>query len=250
VQHTDLSGGRKLEQAENIAGMAECTLVIPAYNEGERIQMLLSDIAGSAAFYLFICDGSDNTATIIQDFAKSNPDMRITCLEYQERLGKGKAIREGLKKAATPCAGYMDADGSTSLEEMNSLLGGLRDSDGVIGSRYIPGSIVTTSQSLFRRLESRAFNRIIRLLFNLPYHDTQCGAKVFRKRPLEVVIPDITSSGFEFDVELIWRMRRSGFLVKELPITWQNKGDSRVRGPDAFSMLVNLIRLRFGRQRK
>jgi dolichol-phosphate mannosyltransferase len=238
-----------LEQNENDTGMAACTLVIPAYNEEERIQMLLSDIAGSRAAFLFICDGSDRTAEIIRDFATANKEMQISCLEFHERIGKGKAIREGLRKTVTPYAGYMDADGSTSLKEMKSLLNGLSDADGVIGSRYVPGAMVTTPQGIFRRLESRTFNLIIKLLFGLPYHDTQCGAKVFKKGPLDVVLPDITSTGFEFDVELIWRMRASGFVVTELPITWQNRGDSRVKGQDAFSMLMNLIKLRFGRGR-
>lgn len=227
----------------------ECTLVIPAYNEAERIQVLLSDIMGSCLTYLFICDGNDNTATIIRNFATVNPDMRINCLEYPERLGKGKAICEGLRKAATPCAGYMDADGSTSLEEMHALLNGLMEADGVIASRYVLGSMVTTPQGIFRRLESRAFNLIIRILFGLPYHDTQCGAKIFKKNPLQTVLPKITSTGFEFDVELIWLMRQSGFVVKELPIIWQNRGDSRVKGQDAFSMFLNLLKLRFRRDR-
>jgi dolichol-phosphate mannosyltransferase len=226
--------------------MEACTLVIPAYNEEERIHLLLSDITGSGITYFFICDGNDKTAEIIRGFATENPGMDIHCLEYSQRLGKGKAIREGLQKAVTPFAGYMDADGSTSLGEMMSLLNGLGDADGVIGSRYVPGSRVTTPQNLFRRIESRTFNCIIRLLFGLPYNDTQCGAKVFKKVPLGVVLPVITSTGFEFDVELIWRMRTRGFFVKELPIIWQNRGDSRVKGQDAFSMFINLVKLRFG----
>ncbi len=229
--------------------MAACTLVVPAYNEEERIQILLSDIRGSGATYLFICDGNDKTADIIRDFATVNPDMHVRCLEYPGRLGKGKAIWEGLRKAATPYAGYMDADGSTSLGEMSSLLNGLGKADGVIGSRYVPGSMVTTRQGIFRRLESRTFNLIIRLLFGLPYYDTQCGAKIFKCGPLGSVLPSITSTGFEFDVELIWRMRQSGSVVIELPIIWQNKGDSRVKGQDAFSMFTNLVTLRFGRKR-
>ncbi len=230
--------------------MAACTLVIPAYNEEERIQILLSDIKGSAVTCLFICDGDDRTADVIRNFAAANPDMHTDCLEYPKRLGKGKAILEGLRKAQTPFAGYMDADGSTSIAEMSGLLDGLRGADGVIGSRYVPGSVVTSPQGTFRRLESRTFNIIIRLLFGLPYYDTQCGAKIFNSSSLRTVLPEMTSTGFEFDVELIWRMRRSGFVIKELPVIWQNMGDSRVKGQDAFSMLKNLVALRFGRDWK
>ncbi len=99
-------------------------------------------------------------------------------------------------------------------------------------------------QGWIRRLQSRAFNRMIRLLLGLPFRDTQCGAKVFRKDAIDTVLPEIVSSGFEFDAELLWRMNMHAFVIKELPIVWTNRGNSRVHGRDVVRMLVGLIALR------
>jgi hypothetical protein len=110
----------------------------------------------------------------------------------------------------------------------------------------MPGSTLKVRQSILRQLESRAFNLLIRALFGLSYHDTQCGAKVFKKSSIDAVLPLMISRGFEFDVELLWRLRGAGFRVTEVPIEWQNKGDSRVRKRDMIRMLSGLFKLRFG----
>jgi hypothetical protein len=101
-------------------------------------------------------------------------------------------------------------------------------------------------QGILRQLESRAFNLLIRALFGLSYHDTQCGAKVFKKSALDAVLPLMISRGFEFDVELLWRLRSAGYRVTEVPIEWQNNGDSRVRKRDMIQMLSGLFMVRFG----
>jgi hypothetical protein len=110
----------------------------------------------------------------------------------------------------------------------------------------MPDSTLKVPQSILRQMESRAFNLLIRVLFGLSYHDTQCGAKVFKKSAIDAVVPLMISRGFEFDVELLWRLRSAGFRVTEVPIEWQNKGDSRVHKRDMIGMLSGLFRVRFG----
>ena len=100
-------------------------------------------------------------------------------------------------------------------------------------------------QGLLRRLESRGFNLLIRVLFGFSYHDTQCGAKVFKRAAIDAVLPAMVSRGFEFDVELLWRLKRAGFRVIEVPIEWQNQGDSRVEKKDMIRMLSGLLKVRF-----
>jgi len=140
----------------------------------------------------------------------------------------------------------MDADGSTSLSEMERLFDRLATVDGAIGSRWVPGSVLTVRQGLRRRVESRLFNLLVRMLFGLDYRDTQCGAKVFRKEALDAVLPFIRSTGFEFDVELLWRLRQNGYRVEEVPTTWENRDESKVTTSDAKEMLLGMLRLRFG----
>ncbi|WOX55759.1 glycosyltransferase family 2 protein [Methanoculleus palmolei] len=225
---------------------ADCTLVIPSYNEERRIRSLLTDISGFPGDLIFVCDGTDTTSAIIDAFAADHPSLSIRCLTFPARLGKGGGVLAGMKAAATRYVGYMDADGSTSLREMERLFDRLATADGVIGSRWVPGSVLPVRQGFRRRAESRLFNLLVRLLFGLDYRDTQCGAKVFRKKALGEVLPSIRSTGFEFDVELLWQLRRRGCRVVEVPITWENRDESKVNASDAKEMLLGMIRLRFG----
>jgi len=244
-----LPGTDLLQDGHDTVEQSECTLIIPAYNEETRIGALLSGLTCRRCEYIFICDGDDGTASKIRQWGASNPDISLRCIEHKTRIGKGGAVCEGLSLVKTRFAGYMDADGSASCDQMIQLFGELDGKDGIIGSRWIAGAKITRSQGILRRLESRVFNLAIQALFHLPYRDTQCGAKVFKKDALDAVLPDIVSRGFEFDVELLWRLREKGYRIAEHPIEWNNRGDSRVKGPDAFSMLFNLVKLRLGRDR-
>jgi dolichol-phosphate mannosyltransferase len=222
------------------------SLVIPAYNEENRIQLLFNEITGFNGEFIVVCDGTDRTADCVSRIAGSRKDLSIRCLVFDHRLGKGGGVIEGLKAARAPFVGYFDADGSTSVSEMQRLFSRLSTSDGAIGSRWVPGSTLRVRQGFMRRMESRAFNLLIRLLFGLRYNDTQCGAKVFSKAAIDAVLPQMTSRGFEFDVELLWRLKRAGYTVTEVPIIWQNKGDSRVQKRDMIRMLKGLFAIRFG----
>ncbi|MCK8518885.1 dolichyl-phosphate beta-glucosyltransferase [Methanoculleus sp. 7T] len=235
-----------LTDTEDGVDRADCSLVIPAYNEEKRIRSLLEDISGFPGDLIFVCDGTDATPAVIGAFADDHPSLRIRCLTFPARLGKGGGVVAGMKAASTPFVGYMDADGSTSLAEMGRLFDRLATVDGAIGSRWVPGSVLTVRQGFRRRAESRLFNLLVRLLFGLDYRDTQCGAKAFRKEALDTVLSSIRSIGFEFDVELLWRLRRSGYRVEEVPITWENRDESKVGASDAKEMLLGMVRLRFG----
>ncbi len=223
-----------------------CSLVIPAYNEENRIQLLFDEIKAFDGELIVVCDGTDRTADCVRQIAARRQDLLINCLEYDHRLGKGGGVIEGLKAARAPLVGYFDADGSTSISEMQRLFSHLSSSDIAIGSRWVPGSTLRVRQGILRRMESRAFNLLIRILFNLTYNDTQCGAKVFKKSAIDTVLPQMTSRGFEFDVELLWQLQQAGYSVEEVPIIWQNKGDSRVQKRDMILMLKGLFVIRFG----
>jgi len=196
--------------------------------------------------FIFVCDGDDATPQIVVRFAQAHPEMRVHCLHRTSRNGKGSAIRDGIGLASAPLVGYMDADASTSFSQMRELFSLLDGADAVIGSRWVEGALLKKPQGFFRRLESRIFNVIVRVLFGLPFKDTQCGAKVFKKSAIDAVIGDMVSSGFEFDVELLWRLHRKGFRIREHPISWRDTGSSRVRRMDGFGMLCSLVRIRMG----
>jgi dolichol-phosphate mannosyltransferase len=228
----------------------KCSLVIPAYNEEERITPLFDAITGFTGELIVVCDGIDGTGDVVDRIAALRKDLNIRCLRFDHRLGKGGGVIAGLMAARSPLVGYFDADGSTGIDEMERLFLMLSSADGAIGSRWVPGSTLKVRQSFLRQFESRAFNLLIRILFGLSYHDTQCGAKVFKKSAIDAVLPEIISRGFEFDVELLWRLNRAGFRVIEVPIAWQNKEDSRVRKSDMIRMLSGLFWVRFGSKKQ
>ena len=230
----------------NAAPDLPCSLVIPAYNEENRIRPLFDTISRFDGELIVVCDGTDGTARVVEEIARSRTDLAIRCLTFDHRLGKGGGVIAGLIAARAPLVGFFDADGSTTMSEMLRLFSSLAEYDAAIGSRWVDGSTLTVRQGILRRLESRSFNLFIRCLFGLDFHDTQCGAKVFRKTAIDGILPAMVSRGFEFDVELLWRLRRAGCRIVEVPIEWQNKGDSHVRKRDMMRMVAGLFRIRLG----
>lgn len=225
----------------------DCSIIVPAYNEEKRISFFLENLNGFSGRLIFVCDGTDNTPSIIEKISIQNPEYNIRCIRYNERLGKGGGIIEGFKSADTPFCGFMDADGSASIKEMRKLFSALDNSDCAIGSRWMKDSEIVVGQGLGRKVQSRVFNLIVKILFRLPYNDTQCGAKAFRKKALDDVIERIESHGFEFDVEILWRLHNSGYRIVEIPITWEDRDSSHVGGFDGAGMLANLLRLKRGK---
>lgn len=221
------------------------TLIIPAYNEESRIRRVIRSLAEFPGTIIFVCDGSDRTADLINEYSRSHTEARIQCLRFPDRLGKGGGIREGFRAATTELVGFMDADGSTPISEMKMLFEKLSEVDCAIGSRWVPGSDIPIRQGILRQVQSRTFNLIIHVLFGLTFKDTQCGAKTFRKPAIDTVLPEIRSRGFEFDVELLWRLNRKGCTIQEYPIRWENVSDSRVRSSDILKMLAGLCTIRF-----
>jgi glycosyltransferase involved in cell wall biosynthesis len=223
----------------------DCSLIIPAYNEEERIAELLPDLLTFGGEVIVVVDGDDRTAEIVTTFIRDYPDVEIVCLTSAERLGKGGGIYKGMMAATRRYIGFFDADRSTSVAEMKRIFSGLEQYDGVIGSRWVPGATIPIRQGLTRRVQSRVFNLLIRTLFGLHFADTQCGAKAFRREVLDAVLARLSATGFEFDVELLWRTEAAGFQIYELPIEWSDRGGSQVRLRDSLAMLAGLLHIRF-----
>ena len=89
-------------------------------------------------------------------------------------------------------------------------------------------------------------NMLTNALFGLGIHDTQCGAKIFKKEVIEKIMPSMRSTGFEFDIEMLWRIKRAGYSIKEVPIIWRGKKDSRFSMLETPKMFASLILRRLG----
>ena len=225
------------------------SLVIPSYNEEKRIKPVVENFSDFLSKnidkyeIIAVCNGcTDTTPKIISALAKKNRSIKL--LNFKKKLGKGGAIVQGFKKAQFDNLGFIDADESVSPEEIMFLLNNLQNYDCVIGSRKLKNSRILAKQSLPRRISSRVFNIIINALFNLNIKDTQCGAKVFKKRAIDKIISQIKTKDYEFDVELLWKLKKNKFKIKELPIAWKHKGHSKFSLLNSPKMLLSLIRLR------
>ena len=227
--------------------------MVPAYNKERSIEEVLTSYSGYLErrfkFHeiIVVCDGvTDRTPEIGERLSKQ--DRRIRLLKFPERLGKGGATIEGFRHAGGDLVGFVDADPSTKPSELGKLLDGLDSGiHAAIGSRRGGGAVLLSKPPLLRRLFSRGFNCLVRLLFKLPFRDTQCGAKVFRGAALQEVLPDMVSRGFEFDVELLWRLKRRGYEIREVPIEWTYDPSSTFGLRFIPQMAASLLEVRFAR---
>lgn len=228
---------------------AALRIVIPACNEALRIGAALDDYCshfGSSATILVVANGcTDDTANVVRQAQQRYGNLEL--IEIHGRVGKGCAVRAGFATGVEPFVGFTDADGSTSAAEFERIYDALRSStsDGVIASRWLPGSKIHYAQGLPRRLVSRAFNLMTRALFGLRFADTQCGSKVFRRAALAQVVESLEHAGFAFDVELLWSLQRKGYRVLEFPIAWSDRAGSNVHiVRTSWSMFTSVLRLR------
>ncbi len=226
------------------------SIVIPAFNEEKRIQKALEDYSSFLAKtkkdyeIIVVSDGSiDNTPKIVSEISKNNKRIKLI---KQKRMGKGKAVVEGLRRCSGNLVGFMDADEPITPEEYVKLFEFLKSYDCVIASRRTKDSIISIKQPLRRRIASKTFNVIVNTLFNLDVKDTQCGAKVFRKEAAKGVLNNMKLYGFEFDVELLWRLKKKGCRIFEAPVIWKHGEYSKFQLKYGPRMLINIIKLRIG----
>ncbi len=229
-------------------------LLIPAYNEAQRIGPVLGAYAtllgqrlpGAYAISVILNGCRDETLQVVREAAQRHPAVRW--IEFPDPIGKGGALMQGLRQPhEAEFVGYIDADGATPPEAFWELFeacarGG---ADAAVGSRWLPGARILRLQSNRRRAASRVFHFIVESLFHLGIRDTQCGAKVFRASAIRAIEPGLYISDMAFDVNLLFLLRKGGFRVLELPTTWTDQSGSKVRLVKvSLSMLLSVVRLR------
>lgn len=235
--------------------LSKLYLILPAYNEEKNIARVLSDythffLHPECRFHVVINNSTDKTNQIAWALAKE--DSRILVTTIPESIGKGGAVKQGFDSSVTSSAdyiGFSDSDGAVAASECAKLVQKLNHQPSlglVIGSRWMTGAAITKRQSLSRQLLSRLFNFVIRSLFHLPYHDTQCGLKLFRRDALAKIAPYLQETSFAFDVELLWLSQRFAIQTREVPIVWHNSAQSSVRPLQiSWSLVTALWRIRF-----
>lgn len=227
------------------------SVIIPAYNEALRLGPSLEKITAYlrkqsySSEVLVSDDGSSDETVHIARQKLGNFPHRI--LEGQPNRGKGDAVQRGMLAAQGDYRLFSDADLSTPIEETGRMLEALsKGYDVVIGSRALSGSNVTVHQNFLRESMGRIFNGFARLLAFRDIQDSQCGFKAFTKAAAHDLFSRQKLPGFSFDVEIVYLAQRLGYKLLELPVTWTNSEQSRVRLlRDPLLMFADLLKIRW-----
>ncbi len=226
-------------------------MVIPAYDEEERIQRTLErlheyfseqDYSWSVTV---VSDGSkDRTEEIVQAFSKDHPNFHL--LAYKPNKGKGHAVRHGMLNVDGELLLINDADLATPIEEIEKLLPSIREGkDIAIGSRPLKESNLEIRQPIHREMLGRMFNFAVQTLAIRGIKDTQCGFKVFKKPVAMDVFKRCKFDGFSYDFEALLIARELGYSIAEIPIRWRHQDGSKVNPVrDGIRMLRDLVKLR------
>ncbi len=229
----------------------DLSVIIPAYNEEERLPSTLADIAGYlehsplSVEVIVVDDGSqDKTAESAERFAGHIKHLRI--IRSTPNRGKGYVVQKGMSEAIGDYALFMDADNATPLSEIEKLWIYRKDYPVVIGSRHLKTSNVVIKQPWYRVLISRAGNILIQATLVRGISDTQAGFKLFSKEAKKEIFSKQRIHGWGFDMELLAIAQNVlKYPIKEVPISWYNSAASRLRPVrDAIRTFRELTRIK------
>ncbi|MFN8482498.1 MAG: polyprenol monophosphomannose synthase [Anaerolineae bacterium] len=226
-------------------------VVIPTYNERENIQRLVPVILGLPQEFdiLVIDDASpDGTGEAIDELARQNPG-RVRAMHRAGKQGLGSAYVAGFKFALSQTYDLifqMDADFQHDPLDLPRFAAAAQEADVVIGSRYVEGG-ATTDWSLFRRMISQGGAMYTRALLGLPYRDVTTGYRCFRRQVLQNLnLDEVTTTGFGFQVEMLYRCYQMGARVVEMPIVFHARrvGESKMNSSIFVEAMALVWRLR------
>lgn len=227
--------------------MKSISIVIPAYNEVNRIGKCLTSVInyveGKYDYEIIVVDdGSrDSTARIVEGFM--NP--HIILITNEKNKGKGYSVKKGVLAAKKPWILFTDADVSTPIKELGKLMS-QEGFDVAIGSRAMAQSNIVVSQPFYRGLGGKVFNIIVRAMRLSSFKDTQCGFKLFKKEAARKIFERQRINGFAFDVEVLYIAKKLGLTVKECPVDWYNSKETKVKFiRSSLSMFSDLVKIRF-----
>ena len=228
------------------------TILVPAYNEAQRIQPVLEDFAtyfrenyeGHFQIVVVANGCRDNTREVVEEIGRTYREVRL--IEFTDAIGKGGALIEGLKLAEeTDLIGFVDADGATGPESFLTLVQQCDKADCVVGSRRMPGSIIHQAQPTKRIFASKVYHMIVQSLFWMNIKDTQCGAKVMHRKAAQAIQESLHIADMAFDINLLYSLKRGGFTVLEAPVEWTDKIGTKVTYfRTSFVMFLSVVRLR------
>jgi glycosyltransferase involved in cell wall biosynthesis len=229
------------------------SIVIPAYNEGKRISRTLDTLQeyleskGWVAEVIVVNDGSsDDTVAVVRSYISKWAALQL--VDNGGNHGKGFSVRNGALGAQGDIVLFTDADLSAPIAEAPKLIDPIANGecDVTFGSRAVDRSLIGVHQSTFRETSGRIFNLFVQTLTGLPFKDTQCGFKAFRRSAAGPVFERQTIMGFGFDPEILYIAKKRGLRLREIPVRWDHVEGTTVRFlRDSCRMFLDLLRIRW-----
>lgn len=218
-----------------MASAVEVSIVLPAYNEEGTIEHTVSRtletlerFLSAESFEVIIAeDGSDDDTPVIAARLAAGDD-RIRHIHADDRLGRGRALTRAFRIAQGDVLAYLDTDLATDMDHLEELVESIRSENYAIatGSRWIPGH--QASRPLERKLPSRIYNGLVRLLLRSRIRDHQCGFKAFDRDALFSLLDTVNDDHWFWDTELLVRGQRAGYSIREFPVEWQPQQETTV----------------------
>lgn len=232
-------------------GSPDLSIVIPSYNEEKRLPATLQRIAayleasGRNAEVIVVDDGStDQTVEVAESFQGTMGNLRI--VSNGRNRGKGYSVRHGSMEARGEIVLFTDADLSAPIEEADKLLAKMDEYDVAIGSRAVNRVLIEVHESRFREFAGIVFNKIVRIILRLPFVDTQCGFKAFRREKCRIIFQQQTIERFGFDPELLYLARHHGLQTIEVAVRWAHSPATKISmWRDSIQMFLDVLIIRW-----
>jgi dolichyl-phosphate beta-glucosyltransferase len=211
------------------------SIIIPAYNEEKKIEKDIREVysflkeAKINGEVIVSTDGvTDQTNNIVKKLQKEFRTLKL--LAEKEKIGKGAAIKKGVKIATGKYIMFADAGLCVPFKFINDGLNKINQGfDAALASRASADSIIVKSQPLHRKIGSRIFGFLVRNLIRIPGNikDTQCGFKIYKNEVAKKLFGDLQTKSFMFDIELILRAKKEKFKMTQFPVHWSNDYDTK-----------------------
>src|SRR3990172_2835274 len=227
------------------------SIVIPAYNEEKIIKMSLGKIIDYLKVKRYdweivvADDGSvDKTKDLIKNLTHKN--KRIKLVRLPQNKGKGGAIKKGILAAKGKYIIFMDADLSVDLGNIDIFLKQLKkESPVVIASRRVKGAEIEVHQPWHREVMGRVFTFLTRILMQVNVADFTCGFKGFTNEAAKKIFSKSLINRWAYDAEIMFLSNKFGYKIRQMPIVWKNRGDTRVRLKNViFESFMDLLKIR------
>lgn len=226
------------------------SIIVPAYNEENRISKTLKEIDSYIKNKEFdyeiivISDGSkDRTVEFVEKLKKDIKNLFL--IDNKKNNGKGFVVRQALSFAKGDYRLFTDADNSTPIEEIEKIIPFFGKYHIIIGSRAVKGAIIKNPQPISRRFVGKIFNLMVQSIAGLwGIWDTQCGFKVFSKEAVDNIFPLCKIDRWAFDPEILKIAKKQGYKIKEVPVIWVNDIESKVKKSAMIKMAFDLFLIR------